>query len=160
VATLNVLINRSAEQVWQVLSDGWRYADWVVGTGAIDDVDAAWPAVGSSLGYRVGAGPLTFRNRTVVRIAEPQRRLELEAHAPPIGSARIAIEILRWTDRSAVVMIDEHPLSGPSYRVHGLLVEAALRLRNGRMMRNLARVVESRTPEPGSEPEGQSTRAP
>jgi uncharacterized protein YndB with AHSA1/START domain len=32
MAVLNVLIERSADQVWQILSDGWAYAEWVAGT--------------------------------------------------------------------------------------------------------------------------------
>ena len=32
MAVLNMLIEHNPEQVWQVLSDGWAYAEWVTGT--------------------------------------------------------------------------------------------------------------------------------
>jgi len=36
--------NCSAEQVWDVLGDGWLYPLWVVGASRIRDVDDGWPA--------------------------------------------------------------------------------------------------------------------
>jgi len=35
VALLNVLVKRSPDQVWDFLSQGHRYAEWVVGTREI-----------------------------------------------------------------------------------------------------------------------------
>jgi len=43
MAVLNVLIERSPEQLRQVLSDGWAYAEWVASTRNIRDADAHWP---------------------------------------------------------------------------------------------------------------------
>lgn len=145
MAVLNVLIPRSVEEVWSVLADGWSYAQWVVGTQEVHDVEAGWPQVGTSLHYSVGAGRATIRDATTVRIMEPQRRLELEARAGRLGNARISIEILPW-GADAVVVIDEHPLTGPGARWHNMLVDGALRFRNKRMLRNLNRVVCARYP--------------
>jgi uncharacterized protein YndB with AHSA1/START domain len=144
MAVLNMLIDHNPEQVWQVLSDGWAYAEWVTGTRNIRDVDDRWPEPGARIHYTAGAGPWTFDDVTTVRLAEPCRRLELEAHAGRLGSARVSIELLYWGEGRTVVILDEHPLTGPGARWHSVPLDAALRLRNRRMMRSLARVVHER----------------
>lgn len=141
---LNVLIERSPEQVWQVLSDGWAYAEWVAGTRNIHHVDDHWPEPGAQISFSFGVGRLTIDDVTTVRLMEPCRRLELEAYAGRLGSARISIELLRWGQDRTVVIIDEHPLTGLGARWHSFPVEAALRLRNRRMVGSLARVVYER----------------
>lgn len=141
---LNVLIDRDPQQVWDVLSEGRAYAEWVAGTQHIRDVDAHWPEPGSRIHYTFGAGRFTIDDVTTVRLMEPCRRLELEAYAGRLGSARISIELVSWGEDRTVVIIDEHPLTGPGARWHSLPLEAALRLRNRRMMRSLARVVRDR----------------
>jgi len=141
---LNVLIDRDARQVWEVLSEGRAYAEWVAGTQRIRDVDARWPEPGARIHYSVGVGPLTLDDVTTVRLMEPGRRLELEAQAGPLGSARISIELLPWGEDRTVVIMDEHPLTGPSARWHSAPLDAALRLRNRRMMRSLAEAVRRR----------------
>ena len=144
MAVLNMLIEHNPEQVWQVLSDGWAYAEWVTGTRNIRDVDDRWPQPGARIHYTVGAGPWTFDDVTTVRMVEPCRLLELEAHAGRLGTARVSIELLDWGEGRTVVILDEHPLTGPGARWHSVPLDAALRLRNRRMMRSLARVVRER----------------
>lgn len=90
VAVRNVLVDATPEQMWAVLADGWSYDQWVVGTTDIRRVDPGFPAEGTSLDYTVGRSPLRMKDRTTVRIAEPLRRLELEANARLVGTARIA----------------------------------------------------------------------
>jgi uncharacterized protein YndB with AHSA1/START domain len=145
VAIHNVLVRARPEQVWAVLADGWAYADWVVGTKAIRAVDDGWPAPGTSIHFTAGAGPVTLEDRTTVRIAEPAKRLELEIRAKALGTARLSIEILPWAE-DAVVVLDEHPLTGAGAAWHNLVVDAMLRVRNRRMLKAFARVVESRFP--------------
>jgi uncharacterized protein YndB with AHSA1/START domain len=141
MAVLNVLVDRGPPQVWQVLSDGRAYADWVVGTRHIRHVDDHWPEPGSQIHYTVGIGRWMIEDVTTVRLVEPGHRLELEAYAGRLGSARISIALLRWGEDRTLVILDEHPLSGPGARWHSLLVDALLRIRNRRMVRSLARVV-------------------
>ena len=43
------LVPRSAAQVFEALSDGWVYSNWVVGTSHMRAVEAHWPVVGSRL---------------------------------------------------------------------------------------------------------------
>lgn len=143
MATLNVLVRRPPEQVWDVLADGWAYAEWVAGTRAIRSVDPGWPEVGSSIHYTLGRGLFTLEDRTTVRIVRPRRELQMEAHAGRLGTARLSIDILPWGDGS-VVIFDEHPLSGRGARWHNALVEAGVRMRNRRMLRRFAEIVEQR----------------
>ncbi|QMU77807.1 SRPBCC family protein [Streptacidiphilus sp. PB12-B1b] len=132
------LITCPPDQVWAVLADATGYARWVVGTQDILHADAAWPAVGAELRFRVGLGPVHFTDSCVVRICEPGHRLELEAKAEPFGTARIAIELIPW-GRNTLVLLDEHPLLGPGARLQGPPSELLLHLRNRRMLGNLAR---------------------
>lgn len=146
MAVLNVLVDRRPKQVWSVLSDGWSYSEWVVGTQHIRDVDADWPAQGSRLRYVVGVGRWSIEDVTTVRLMDPERRLELEAKAGQLGSARVSIELVPWGEDQTLVIVDEHPLTGPGARWHSLLVEILLRFRNQRMVRLLARLVRERYP--------------
>jgi len=145
MAVVNVLIQRSPEQVWSVLADGTAYADWVVGTSQIRGVDDGWPAVGAALHYTVGFGPLGLRGTTTVRSATPGRALGLEADAGPFGTARIAIELLEWGE-DTVVVVDEHPLRGPAGMLHNAASEVLILLRGRPMVGNLKRLVERRFP--------------
>lgn len=144
VVTLNALIRRPAQSVWEVLSDGWCYDHWVVGTSEIRGVDDDWPTPGAALHYTVGRGPLRKEDRTVVRFADPPRRLELQAHAAPLGTARIAFDLRPWGDECLVV-VDEHPLTGVAVPLHMVVGDAPLRFRNRRMLTLLAREVERRS---------------
>jgi uncharacterized protein YndB with AHSA1/START domain len=146
MAVLNVLIDREPAQVWDVLSDGSSYAQWVMGTQNIRDVDANWPELGAKIHYTIGLGRWTMDDVTTVRLVEPGKRLELEAHAGRFGTARVAITLVPWGHHQTVVILDEHPLSGPGARWHSIVVEGLLRLRNERMLRTLAQLVSERHP--------------
>ncbi|MGW0395025.1 SRPBCC family protein [Streptomyces sp. NPDC003042] len=142
MAVQHRLIDRPPSEVWAVLCDGDRYADWVVGTQASWEEDGGWPRVGSSLGYRLKLGPWAYEGRTTVRVLEPPHRLELEAKADRAGSARIAIEVKAWGE-GTLVIVDEHPLRGPAGALHNSVFEAVLQLRHRGMLTRLARVVET-----------------
>jgi uncharacterized protein YndB with AHSA1/START domain len=145
MASVNVLVRRPRQQVWDVLADGHAYAEWVVGTREIRAVDEGWPAVGTAIHYTVGFGPLTFQGQTVARLVDPLNRLGLEADGGPLGTARIVIDLTDWGD-DTVVVLDEHPLRGPAYQLHNAFSEAMLLLRGRPMVANLARLVERRNP--------------
>ncbi|MGP3998852.1 SRPBCC family protein [Streptomyces sp. 8N706] len=138
-------MNRSPVSVWNVLSNGDQYADWVVGTRDSSALDDSWPAEGSALRYRVKLGRWTVEGNTVSRFCDPPRRLELEAQSGPLGTARIAIEVRPW-GQDALVIVDEHPLSGPGARVHNVALDAVFQLRHRNMLKRLARVVERSAP--------------
>ncbi|WP_328584613.1 SRPBCC family protein [Streptomyces sp. NBC_00370] len=141
MAVRHQLIKRPPADVWAVLADGSRYADWVVGTYKSHPVDDAWPALGSKIEYLVRLGPWQASGHTVVRRHEPPQRLELEAFSGPLGTARIAVEINPWGEDTLVV-VDEHPLTGPGGSLHNGAVDALIQLRHRSMLRRLADVVE------------------
>jgi uncharacterized protein YndB with AHSA1/START domain len=145
MASVNVLVRRPRQQVWDVLADGHAYAEWVVGTREIRAVGEGWPAVGTAIHYTVGFGPLTFQGQTVARLVDPLNRLGLEADGGPLGTARIVIDLTDWGD-DTVVVLDEHPLRGPAYQLHNAFSEAMLLLRGRPMVANLAHLVERRNP--------------
>ncbi|MEV1026404.1 SRPBCC family protein [Streptomyces sp. NPDC050264] len=133
------LILSPPSAVWALLSDGHRFGEWVTGTQQVLAADPDWPEVGSALKVRVGLGPLTLDDTSVVRICEPEHRLELEAKADPFGAARIAMNLIPWAEHTLFVL-DWHPLRGPGTRMHGLPVEYLVKIRNGMMLTKLARI--------------------
>ena len=143
MAVRNALVRADPSAVWSVLADGHSYDQWVVGTQAVRAVDPGWPREGTILHYTLGLGPLQLNDRTTVRLVEPGKSLELEALVRPVGSVRISIQILRWGEDS-VVVLDEHPLRGPSWALENPITELAMTLRNRAMLYRLVRVVESR----------------
>ncbi|HVV20407.1 MAG TPA: SRPBCC family protein [Pseudonocardiaceae bacterium] len=147
MAVLNVLVDRRPEHVWDVLSDGGAYAEWVVGTRRIRRVDDHWPEEGSQIHFTVQLGPVSIDDVTTVRLVEPGHRLELEAAAGWLGTARVSIALLPWGGSQTLVILDEHPLTGPGARWHSVALDALLRLRNQRMVRGLADLVHRRHPE-------------
>lgn len=133
------LILSPPSEIWALLADGHRYGEWVTGTQQVLAADPHWPDVGARLQVRVGLGFLAFDDTCVVRICEPQRRLELEAKADPFGAARIAMNLIPWGEHTLFVL-DWHPLLGPGVRMHGLPVDYLVRVRNGMMLTKLARI--------------------
>ena len=136
------LIKAGPEEVWAVLADGGRYAEWVVGTASSEPVRGRWPAVGAAIGYEVRLGPLRLANETVVRRLVAGSVLELEAHAGALGTARIALEVHPWGEYS-LVTVDEHPLRGTAGALHNAGAEMLIQLRHRTMLARLARICES-----------------
>jgi uncharacterized protein YndB with AHSA1/START domain len=131
-------LEASKAAVWAVHSDGRRYAEWVVGTSRIRDADPDFPAPGARIHYTVGRRPLRHDGHTEVLAVDAGRRLELEAHAWPLGTARI---VLRLTDRAGGcrVEIEEHPKRGPAGRLHNPGLDLLIKLRNVETLRRLER---------------------
>ncbi|MFJ7072172.1 SRPBCC family protein [Streptomyces sp. NPDC098781] len=142
------LIKVPPSAVWAVLADGRRYADWVVGTSQSHPVRGQWPHVGAAIRYKVRIGPVQLVNDTVVRHCEEGVRLELEAHAGALGTARIAIELRPWGDL-CLVIVDEHPLQGAGGRLHNVGFEPFIQLRHRAMLARLARLCESQAQKDG-----------
>jgi carbon monoxide dehydrogenase subunit G len=128
-------------QVWSLLRDGSRYADWVHGTKEIRAVDVGWPEVGTGIHYTAGIGPLTYQGETTVRTSEPERRLELEVHAWPGGTVRVNIEI-ESSGNGSIVTLDEHPLRGPVRLLHNPLSRLGFLARTNVMIDDLLRLAE------------------
>ncbi|MFD6874618.1 MULTISPECIES: SRPBCC family protein [unclassified Streptomyces] len=141
MAVRHHLIHATPHQVWAVLADTSRYADWVVGTSDSRATCGLWPELGSTLEYTVRIGPWTVAGTTVVRHVDAPKELELEVDSGPIGTARVAIEIRPWGDE-ALVKVDEHPLRGLGGTLHNAAVDTLIQLRHRSMLARLANVVE------------------
>lgn len=130
------MVGVSPEDVFDVLRDGRSYGDWVVGTRRVRRVAAAWPESGTSLHYVAGYAALRKGDRTVSLAYEPDRRLQLEAHAWPFGA--LAIEIRAEPHPvGTTVTIEEGPKDGLLKALHNPLAEAAIWLRNLETLRRL-----------------------
>ncbi|MBW8483875.1 SRPBCC family protein [Actinomadura parmotrematis] len=140
MAVRHIYIDAGRDDVWAALADGARYADWVVGTKEIRHEDPGWPAVGSEIRFVAGIGPVSYSDRTVVRVNERPDRLELEIGAGYLGKVRVAFQLIPWGE-GTVVVVDEHPLYGAVAGLHGPHAELLLNLRNRLMLRNLRSVV-------------------
>ncbi|WP_329139812.1 SRPBCC family protein [Streptomyces sp. NBC_01476] len=145
MAVRHQLIERSPEQVWEVLADRDQYNNWVVGVADSEPGRGDWPDVGSDLTYKVVLGPWTGTGRTVVRRALAPHILELEADSGPLGTARIAVEVRPWGTKDSIAILDEHPLRGAAGSLHNAAIDAFLQVRHRSMLNRLAEVVERST---------------
>ena len=80
------MMNCTPQDVFDVLADGWSYANWVVGAARIRDVDPEWPAVGSKIHHSVGLWPLLISDSTEVDHVDPPHQLRLKVRLWPTGS--------------------------------------------------------------------------
>jgi len=124
------VIGASAEQIFQVLADGWSYASWVVGAAHMRDVGPTWPAVGTRLHHRVGPWPINIDDRTVVRAMEPDRMVELEARVWPFGAALVRVTLEPVGDGRTRVWMEEGLCSDLGRRIPDLVQAALLVPRN------------------------------
>ena len=134
-----------ADQVWDALSDGYTYSDWVVGTRKIRDVDDTFPAKGSRLHYTIGHFPLRHDSHTEVLDVDPsERRLDLAINSQPAGRFRVVLNVTPQSERTSLVEIDEKPLDGIVKVLHNPLFDLVIKVRNVETLRRLERVSESR----------------
>ena len=126
--------------VFRVLSDGYSYGYWVVGTRKVREVSGPWPQPGAVLHYTAGRLPVRKDDRTTSVACEPEHRLQLEARAWPFGTLHIEIEVLRSTTGCTVV-IEEGPKTGLLKTLDNPLVDLTIRLRNVETLRRLERRV-------------------
>ncbi|GAA4693293.1 SRPBCC family protein [Pseudonocardia yuanmonensis] len=130
-------------EVWRVLADGWSYPLWVVGATHMRAVDDGFPAVGTRLHHSVGSWPVQLKDRTEVVACEPERLLELKAHAWPSGAARVRIELRPEPGGTRIVM-QEHAESGPAVLIPGLVQQAVLVPRNTETLARLESIVRNK----------------
>ncbi|MFE1029059.1 SRPBCC family protein [Streptomyces sp. NPDC058818] len=142
MAVRHRLIQASPAAVWDVLADGDRYVEWVVGPSEVVPKAGQWPQVGATIAYEVRLGPVRLNNESVVRHCVEGSVLELEAKAGRLGTARIAIELRPWGEQ-CLVIVDEHPLRGPGGLLHNVGVEALIQVRHRAMLARLAKLCES-----------------
>lgn len=138
-----IVIAAPAQSVWDVLMDPWLYTQWVVGNKRIRGVDADWPKPGSRFHHTVGVGPLMTRDATRIVAVEEPKRLELDAHAWPVGTARVTLELEPAEGGTRVTMLEE-PSRGPAKWMETPLLHGLTHGRNVESLRRLKRMVEHR----------------
>jgi hypothetical protein len=143
MSTTTRLVKASADEVWQVLSDGWLYPVFVVGASRMREVDDNWPGVGARLHHSVGAWPLLINDTTSVLAAEPPAMLKLRARAWPAGEADVTFRI-RPRGSETEVTIEEDAVSGPGAMVPKVLRDPPLDWRNVETLRRFAFIAENR----------------
>ena len=133
------------DDVWAVLSDGWTYSAWVVGTVKIREVDPGWPIVGAKLHHAFGAWPLMIKDETEVLECDPGSRLLMQARGWPMGEATVEL-VLHPAGDHTVVELFEEPTVGPGAWLNNPLVDAVGKKRLEETLERLRRLVErSRT---------------
>ena len=137
------LVPAEPAKVWQVIADGWSYPLWVVGATHMRAVDDGYPAVGTRLHHSVGSWPVQIQDRTEVLACEPERLLELKAHAWPSGAARVRITLRPETGGTRVVM-EEHAESGPAVLIPRAVQQVVLVPRNTETLARLESIVRNR----------------
>ena len=143
MATVDQLILTSPERVFAVLSDGWMYSNWVVGTSHMRAVEAEWPSEGSRLFHASGIWPAVIRDETVVEAVAENERLVLIARGWPAGEARITVELTPAGGHTLVKMT-ETPIAGPAKWLDNPINERTLKRRNVEALARLAALAEKR----------------
>lgn len=141
--TTRLMRGLTGRAVFDVLRDGTTYGDWVVGTREIRTVEPDWPKEGTRLHYRVGHGPLRKDDVTTSREYVPDERLELEAQAWPMGTARIVLTV-EPAEGGTRVSIEEHPHRGVAKLLHNPVLDLLIKARNVETLRRLESQVRTR----------------
>jgi hypothetical protein len=132
------------KDVFDVLSDGWAYGQWVVGAARVRDVDPGWPAEGSRIHHSVGIWPALLHDTTHSVGAEPPHHLRLRARAWPTGEAMIDFQVDPH-DSGCVVTIREKAVSGPAMCIPMAVQTPLLTWRNTETLRRLSFIAEGRS---------------
>jgi len=130
--------------VWSVLSDGWSYATWVVGTSRIRQVDPNWPEVGARVHHSFGLWPMLIEDFTRVEEVAPDRELVLTARGWPAGEARVHLSIRPDGAERSVVTITEDAVSGPAKLLPARLRHLLITPRNRETLHRLAMLAAGR----------------
>lgn len=130
------------EAVFDVLSDGWTYATWVVGAARIREVEAGFPAPGTKIHHSVGAWPLMISDETEVEKFDAPHEMQLRVAAWPAGEGRVHIRCEPEGENTRVVMFEE-AISGPAKFIPKPIESTILRLRNLEALKRLAYLAES-----------------
>ena len=135
------------QRVWDVLSDGWTYAAWVVGTSRIRAVSANWPAPGTRILHSIGTWPAVINDETVVETSEVGHELVLLAKVRPAAKARITMRLSDLPDGGCHVEMTEVAVSRPLRWVPDSLQLLGVAPRNRECTWRLARIAEKQDPD-------------
>lgn len=131
------------QDVFDVLADGWSYANWVVGAARIRDVEPEWPATGSKIHHSVGLWPLLISDNTEVDDVDSPHRLRLKLRLWPTGAGIVTMTCVAKDGGTEVVM-EEQLVSGPASWLPRPLKDALFHARNTEALNRLAYLAENR----------------
>ncbi|MEV6908722.1 SRPBCC family protein [Amycolatopsis sp. NPDC051071] len=135
------VVDAPPDAVFAVLSDGWLYASWVVGSSHIRDVDKGWPSVGSRIHHSVGPWPLHIKDVTVVKAVQPGVHLSLEARGWPLGAATVELTLVPHGDGRTEVRMAERIVRGPGKVLPEAVQALIAKPRNNEALLRLADLV-------------------
>jgi uncharacterized protein YndB with AHSA1/START domain len=138
VAVVERVIEAPPEKVFAVLSDGWSYSDWVVGTVHIRDVDPHWPAPGAELHHKAGPWPLSLHDKSTVVSCQENRELSVRAGLWPLGEAMIHFRLEPVGSGATRVTMVEEFAAGPLRWAQTKLNDLVLHRRNVESLRRMA----------------------
>ena len=144
MAQNDITIERSPEQIFEVLADPFSYEDWVVGASDIRDVAGVWPEEGATFHHTQFVPRVGLKDTTTVLASEPPSRILLCVRARPLVVGEVEFTLRANGSGTEVTMI-EQPVGGIAGPIHNPVFDAGLRLRNAETLRRLKRVAESRT---------------
>ena len=142
MAVNRIVMPASPEEVFAVLGDPHRYADWVVGARNVRGTAGDWPSPDARFFHSTGVGPLTLQDETEVVELDDPRRLVLRAKARPILVASVTLTVTAGPGGSEVVM-EEHPTGPLPTRLLGPLFDPLTSRRNDAALRRLKDLVEA-----------------
>lgn len=138
-------VRASREQLWDAMTDGWTYTQWVVGNSRTRAVDPHWPQPGSSIRHSVGVWPLVINDQTTVESCTHGQELVLRAGLGRLGAARITMRLTDIPDGCRIEMI-EVPAEGPIGLIPDRLMLAAIYPRNRECLMRLTALAERLAP--------------
>ncbi len=136
-------VNADQETVFGVLLDPQAYSEWVVGAYKVRDVDAEWPAKGSSFHHQLARSGGGVKDKTTIVDLERPRLIKLKAFARPVGAVDITLRVESLGSDSLIVM-DETAAEDSKLRKIKPVLELFTYLRNVEALRRLARIAERR----------------
>ena len=144
MAEVEYVIHTAPEQVFAVLADGWGYADWVVGTAHVRDVDPDFPAAGSRLRHKSGPWPFSIKDESTVLECEPPYLLVLKVRTWPAGAGIVRLMLTAHGAEATRVAMAEQFVEGPLRWFRARFDGLVLRRRNKESLRRLADLAQGR----------------
>lgn len=144
VVTVERDVAAPAQAVWDVLADGWFYANWVVGASRIRDVEPAWPAEGARIHHSIGLWPGLINDHTEVLRSKEPSQLALRARGWPVGEAEVVITIEPRGPAICKVTMTEDAVSGPGRLIPRPARQLMIGPRNVEALLRLALLAEGR----------------
>lgn len=135
----------SRQQVWDVMADGWTYAQWVVGNSRMRAVDPDWPSPGARILHSIGVWPAVINDETVAETCVPLEELVLLAKTRPAGAARVTLRLCDIPEGCRIEM-DEVGVAVPMSWIPHPVQAMAFWPRNYESLWRLGALAEQRKP--------------